>query len=745
MTELYVMTRYLRPDLLKQAGIERFDDWAATFGNVVTKNQQTANGTLKMKTSFASFANLPELMAMYKEFADVQSADKLNLPRPELKTGKPQIISVPATPEQKMYVHELAERAKAIENGSVDPRVDNHLKITSEARLIGPGNNAVKALYEKREEKLPYDFVDDKNSKIDKCVKKVAEIYNSTSETKGVQIIFSDVAVSSDNGNFSVYDYLKKELIAKGIKENEIIFAPKADSKERENIFRDINNSKYRVVIASTGTLGTGANIQQNLCALHHVDVPWKPSDFEQREGRILRQGNKNKEVEIFNYVTEGTLDSYLYQTVTNKARFIAQLIDDKTPARVSEDCDEKVLTYGEIQAAAEGNPDFRRRIEVSNEIAELTMLKNEYVHETAIAKEKTETIPKQIHTQKEILSHVQNDMKSSEKIREIALSGTTKNSDYVVMTREKVNAYLLKMAQEKLSNPEKEISSININNFEVSVDYDAKKEEVLFVVKGESTYSCIAGTTENQDNYQRLQNIFEKAIPKKEQEIIKNISALENNLEQARERAEMPFLHESELEEKIEEFQKLEEKLSGLSAKKFKENRLVAWEENERQVMEKILNKYGFEREDKQAKYSHQTVDEYKKFQDEKKIISALKASRNIPKEEISAEKIRRLKEKLNLMEKENQNLEKQKNSPYKSFFYSVPEKQIFVQSQLDEKNIPYHQTENGFEAQECYIDEIRKIEKEFKPTGSIREKIRDDVDRLLMQSASVDELHQP
>ena len=207
------------------------------------------------------------------------------------------------------------------------------------------------------------------------------------------------------------YDYLKKELIAKGVKENEIIFAPKADSKERENIFRDINNSKYRVVIASTGTLGTGANIQQNLCALHHVDVPWKPSDFEQREGRILRQGNKNKEVEIFNYVTEGTLDSYLYQTVTNKARFIAQLIDDKTPARVSEDCDEKVLTYGEIQAATEGNPDFRRRIEVSNEIAELTMLKNEYVHETAIAKEKTETIPKQIHTQKEILSHVQNDM----------------------------------------------------------------------------------------------------------------------------------------------------------------------------------------------------------------------------------------------------------------------------------------------------------------------------------------------
>ncbi|MCM1508099.1 MAG: methyltransferase domain-containing protein [Ruminococcus flavefaciens] len=595
MTELYVMTRYLRPDLLKQAGIERFDDWAATFGNVVTKNQQTADGTLKMKTSFASFANLPELMAMYKEFADVQSADKLNLPRPELKTGKPQIISVPATPEQKAYVRQLAERAKAIENGSVEPHEDNHLKITGEARLIGLGNKAIKALYEKRDEELPYDFIDDKNSKVDKCVEKVAEIYEKTNDTKGVQIIFSDIAVNSDNGNFSVYDYLKTELIAKGIPENEIIFAPKSDSKERENIFRDINNSKYRVVIASTGTLGTGANIQQNLCALHHIDVPWKPSDFEQREGRILCQGNKNKEVEIFNYVTEGTLDSYLYQTVTNKARFIAQLLDDKAPARVSEDCDEKVLTYGEIQAAAEGNPDFKRRIEVSNEIAELTMLKNNYVHETAVTKEKIERIPKQIETQKELLSHVRNDKKSSEKIREIALSGTAKNSDYVVMTREKVNAHLLKMAQEKLANPEKEIPSVNINNFEVSVYFDKFNDEVCFQVRGESTYSCIAGTAENQDNYQRISNLFEKGIPKKEQEIMKEISALEENLEQAKERVEKPFSHETELAEKIEEFQKLEEKLSGLSVQEDvvfdpKEEPIIETAE-EKSAREKIYN----------------------------------------------------------------------------------------------------------------------------------------------------------
>ena len=281
MTELYVMTRYLRPDLLQQAGVERFDDWAATFGNVVTKNKQSADGTLKLRTCFANFANLPELIAMYKEFADIQSADKLQLPRPALKTGKPQIIKVPASPEQKAYVQELAARSKAIADGSVDPHEDNLLKITGEARLIGMGNHAIQALYAKREEALPYDFVESKDSKVDACVKNVAELYKQTTDTKGVQIIFSDIAVNADKGNFSVYDYIKKELTETyGIPEKEIIFAPKSDSKNRANIFKEINAGEKRIVIASTGTLGTGANIQQQLYALHHIDVPWKPSVF---------------------------------------------------------------------------------------------------------------------------------------------------------------------------------------------------------------------------------------------------------------------------------------------------------------------------------------------------------------------------------------------------------------------------------------------------------------------------------
>lgn len=561
MTELYVMTRYLRPDLLKQSGVERFDDWAATFGNVVSKNQQAADGKLKLRTSFSSFANLPELMAMYKEFADIQSADKLNLPRPELKTGKPQIIKVKASPEQKQYVKNLAERAELIERGAVTPEEDNLLKITGEARLIGLGNKAVQALYAKRGEELPDGFVDSKDSKIDKCIEKVAEIYKQTEETKGVQIIFSDVAVNDNNGNFSAYDYIKKELSETyGIPENEIIFAPKSDAKNREEIFRDINNSKYRVIIASTETLGTGANIQQNLYALHHLDIPWKPSDFEQREGRILRQGNQNSEVEIFNYVTEGTLDSYLYQTVLDKARFIAQLMDNKCPARVSADCDEKVLTFGELQAAAEDNEDFKKRIELSNDIAELDMLRSEYNHETAIMQQKIKELPFDIEMRKSALEKTGLDKKSAEKIREISIE---LKDGRTLTDRKEINTFLFKMVQDSMKNPNRTSDVIKVGNFKI---FASSHGDTKFYVEGKNSYNFNAGATENQDNYQRLANFLEKTIAKKETEIINDIQNLTDILHQAEERVKIPFPHEEELEMKIQDFQELDEKLAELS-----------------------------------------------------------------------------------------------------------------------------------------------------------------------------------
>ena len=575
MTELYVMTRYLRPDLLKQAGISRFDEWAATFGNVTTQLEPTAYEKYKLKTRFSQFSNLPELMAFYKEFADIKSAAKLELPRPTLKNGKNTIINIIASPEQKAYVRELSERAEAINSGAVKPDVDNFLKITGEARLIGLGNEAVKSLYAKRGEKLPPDFIDTKGGKADVCVNQVYEIWNESKNNKGVQLIFSDVAVSDEDGKYSVYEHIKRELIAKGVPENEIIFAPKADSKNRENIFKKINSGEYRVVIASTGTLGTGANIQERLIALHHCDIPWKPSDFEQREGRILRQGNTNKEVQIFNYVTEGTLDSYLYSTVTNKARFIAQILDNECPARVSEDCDEKVLTYAEIQAISAGNPDIRERIDTENKLAELHMLKREWGYEAALMRSRSETIPKRIEELKSILSKVEIDKESANDISEIQLKTSAESTLY---ERADIDKLLLTKATQAVSEFKKgnceEIKIGDIGKFSLSVkaengtkcfqDYSTETFAKL-VIKGMGSYNCEAGLGMNDRNIVRLENLL-KGIPQKEKSLETEIKRLTENLEQTNQQLKKSFEHDGEIEKLSQRLAELDMKLSGIT-----------------------------------------------------------------------------------------------------------------------------------------------------------------------------------
>ena len=282
MSELYVMTRYLRPDLLENCGCSRFDDWVATFGMIKTQNKKTATGELKLKTCFAGFKNRPELMKMYKEFADLVALDKLladpnsKIVVPKIKGGKPQVIEIEATPEQREIVKDFARRGRDIQSGKVRPDEDNLLKITGEARLVGLGNKAVAAVWLKNEGVLPDGFLeDDKSGKIDECVKQTAQRYFDKYDDKAVQIIFSDIAVNSDDGKFSAYEYIRAELIAKGVKADEIIFAPKSDAKNRSEVFRDINEAKYRIVIGSTGTIGTGANIQKHLYALHHLDIRW--------------------------------------------------------------------------------------------------------------------------------------------------------------------------------------------------------------------------------------------------------------------------------------------------------------------------------------------------------------------------------------------------------------------------------------------------------------------------------------
>jgi hypothetical protein len=565
MTELFVMTRYLRPDLLESAGISRFDDWAATFGNVTTQLEQTAYDTFKLKTRFSEFSNLPELMAFYKEFADIKSAASLDLPRPALKNGKNTIVNVPATPEQKAYVKELGARAEAINQGNVHPTDDNFLKITGEARLIGLGNQAVKALYTRRGEELPAEFVDGmKNGKVDVCVEHVFERWQQSADVRGVQLVFSDIAVNSDNNNFSAYNYIRDELIAKGIPEEQIIFAPKADSKNREQIFDSINAGEVRVIIASTETLGTGANVQKKLVALHHLDIPWKPSCLEQREGRILRQGNENTQVEILNYVTASTLDSYLYSTVTNKARFIAQILDNDSPARVCEDLDEKVLTYAEIQAVAAGNPDIKRRIETANELAELHMLKREHGIERARMREHLDVLPSRISGAKETLEEAQADNASAKKVAAM---------EELPFDNKRLHAEITRAVANLKKGVASEIEVGNVGEFAVSVKateevsgnlLNATSEiAVKIVVRSEAVYSCDAGRNETDNNVVRLKNVFASIIPRREESAAREVTRLTENLEQAKSRVDIPFEHEGKIVELENLMAELDAKLS--------------------------------------------------------------------------------------------------------------------------------------------------------------------------------------
>ena len=569
------MTRYLRSDLLALTGTSRFDDWAATFGNVTQKNKINQAGQMQLKTSFSSFKNMPELMQMYKEFADLVPAERLpdTIKRPDLITGKPQIIAVEASPEQKEYVQLLAERSLACQKGLVNAHDDNPLVITREARLVGLGNRAIAALYRQKDPegkgKLPDGFVEDHDSKIDACLEIVKDRYDKTTPESGVQIIFSDIAVNENNGNFSAYNYMREKLIAMGVPENEIIFAPKANAPDREDIFRDINEGKYRIVIASTGTLGTGANIQKKLYALHNLDIPYRPSDFEQRQGRILRQGNSYDAVEIFNYVTKGTMDSFLYQIVTDKARYIAQLWNDECPARIMEDCDETVLTYGHFQAVAQDNPDLLHHLELQNKIDELKLLRTEYRKETTMLQRELAKIPDKIAKTEQRIEQTKKDIASANDLRD---KKTGKVSDISVRTNgghgealrdhAKINEYLQQKIQSKAKAPFDEQPGFTIGKFTVTVQTSHRiAGEFEFAIKGERepVYYCNAAKGVHSDNYQRLVNFFESGIAKELEKAQQQIEDLNTQQKQSQDRIDKPFPSQAELDDAEKELESLD------------------------------------------------------------------------------------------------------------------------------------------------------------------------------------------
>ena len=368
--ELYTIQRYLQYRTLQEMGLIHFDDWASNFGETVTAIELSPEGSgYRAKTRFAKFYNLPELMSVFKQVADIQTADMLHLPVP--KANFHTEVIKPSEIQQEM-IKGLAERAEKIRGGGVDPHVDNMLRITNDGRKLALDMRLIQPL-----------APDDSDGKVAVCARNLYRIWEQTKEKRSTQLVFCDLSTPTTDGSFSVYDDLKKKLLDAGIPEDEIAFIHEADSEaKKKELFAKVRAGQVRILMGSTQKMGAGTNVQDRLIALHDLDCPWRPSDLQQRLGRIVRQGNENEEVEIFRYVTEGTFDAYLYQLVENKQKFIAQIMTSKAPVRVADDVDETALSYSEIKALATGNPLIIEKCNLDMEVAKLNMLKASHLNQ---------------------------------------------------------------------------------------------------------------------------------------------------------------------------------------------------------------------------------------------------------------------------------------------------------------------------------------------------------------------------
>ena len=404
MVELYTMMRYLQYDLLKSTGLDHFDSWAAAFGETVTALELAPEGGgFRAKTRFAKFFNLPELMAMWKESADIQTAEMLKLPVPEAEN-----ITVVTKPSefQKELVAELGERAEDVRNRLVEPKEDNMLKITSDGRKLALDQRLAFA-------ELP----DDPDSKINACVKNVLQVWQDAEPQKGAQLVFCDLSTPRGDGSFNVYDDIKQKLMAQGVPPEQIAFIHDAKTEtQKAELFSKVRKGQVRVLLGSTSKMGAGTNVQKRLAALHHLDCPWRPADIEQREGRILRQGNDFKKVKIFKYVTEGTFDAYNWGLIENKQKFIGQLMSGKNPSRSCEDVDEAALSYAEVKALASGDPRIMEKTELDGQVTKLKLLKANHENQRYALEDKLiKFYPQAIKREQELIAALEADIKHLE------------------------------------------------------------------------------------------------------------------------------------------------------------------------------------------------------------------------------------------------------------------------------------------------------------------------------------------
>ena len=567
MVEFYVMQRYLRPDLLEKAGLQNFDDWASTFGEVVSQLEiKPAGNGFQMKNRFSKFVNIPELMQMYKEFADIQTADMLKLPVPKLETGKPIVVTSKPDERQKAYMKELATRSETIHSGTVDPRQDNMLKITHEARLLGLDTRCIF----KDAQPAP-------DSKVMKLIDNLEKNYKNTMTEKGVQIVFCDIAINEDETHFSVYKAIKQALMERGIPEKEICFAGDAKTdKARDEMFKSLRKGEKRFIIASTSKLGTGANIQDRICAIHHLDIPWKPSDLTQQDGRGIRQGNMFAEVAIYHYLTEETFDAYMMGIITNKAKFINQILTSKSPARVSEDVDEMVLTYSEMQAIASGNPMIKEKIQLDNDVAMLKTLEAEHKKSIYKMQELAEkTLPKQITHYSELLAKSKSDMSKYQEQQ--ALNKEFEMTIGGVRYDKRENAgEQIAVAMAKCTATGEPIELGTYRGFKVTIERNPSANTFfeldtpcIAVLHGELTYSCDVATDNGVGNVRRIENLAGIQINQKQCSLEEQLEKANKDLSEAQQNMLKPFEHGQELAEKTKRLEYVNAQLSGNSQNK--------------------------------------------------------------------------------------------------------------------------------------------------------------------------------
>ena len=584
MTELYTMMRYLQRYTLEKNGLSNFDAWASTFGETVTAIELAPEGTgYRTKTRFAKFYNLPELMAMFKECADIQTADMLKLPVPELEGGKPFNVQLKPSEYQRSMVAELSKRADAVRNREVDPSEDNMLKITNDGRKLALDQRLI-------DPSLP----DEPNSKVNACVERVFQIWEKTKGSRATQLIFCDLSTPKA-GTFNVYDDVREKLVARGVPKEEIQFIHDANTETRKaDLFAKVRSGAVRVLLGSTAKMGAGTNVQKKLIALHHLDVPWRPSDIEQREGRMVRQGNENKEVAIYRYVTESTFDAYSWQLIENKQRFIGQIMTSKSPARSCDDMDEAALSYAEVKALAAGNPAIKEKMDLDIQLTRLRTLKAQYTSqhhrmEDAVAIH----FPAGIQQTKGVLT---NSTADAATIRQHTVLGTD-GKEVFSMTiqgktydkREEAGKALLGLIGSAMDS-DQPVPFGEYKGLVLQAVYFPFEKEFHAQLVGAGVYDTTLGA-DTLGNITRITNAA-ASVEKRVTEARDTLSQLEKQMQNAKEELQKPFPHEQELAEKSRRLAEL----NALLNMNDKEQVVDRTPEDESQVCERIVRQCGQE-----------------------------------------------------------------------------------------------------------------------------------------------------